>query len=79
MTNTDLMEDEFGDVLFSLINYARFKEINPENALAKTNQKFIQRFQLMENLIQEEGKEISDMQLDEMDVYWEKAKRLLRI
>lgn len=79
IANTPEMEDEFGDVLFSLINYARFKEINPENALAKTNQKFIKRFQLMENMILEDGKMIADMNLSEMDVYWEKAKRNLKI
>ena len=77
--NTPHMEEEFGDVLFSLINYARFKDINPENALAKTNQKFIQRFQLMEKMIIEDGKVISDMNLEEMDVYWERAKRELKI
>ena len=77
--NTPHMEEEFGDVLFSLINYARFKDINPENALAKTNQKFIQRFQLMEKMIIEDRKVISDMNLEEMDVYWERAKRDLKI
>lgn len=77
ISNTPEMEDEFGDVLFSLINYARFKGINPENALAKTNHKFIQRFQLMEKMISEEGKLISDMHLHEMDTYWEKAKNNL--
>jgi XTP/dITP diphosphohydrolase len=78
ISNTPEMEDEFGDVLFSLINYARFKEINPENALAKTNHKFIQRFQLMETMISEEGKVISEMNLKEMDRYWEKAKNIIR-
>ncbi len=77
--NTHHMEEEFGDVLFSLINYARFKDINPENALSKTNKKFIDRFQLMENMISEDGKVISDMNLEEMDVYWERAKRELKI
>ncbi len=77
--NTPHMEEEFGDVLFSLINYARFKDINPENALAKTNKKFIDRFQLMEKMIIEDGKVISDMNLEEMDVYWERAKRELKI
>jgi hypothetical protein len=65
-------------VLFSLINYARFKNINPENALSKTNKKFIDRFQLMEQLIQEEKQEIESMSLAEMDVYWEKAKAILK-
>lgn len=76
--NSDAREEEFGDVLFSLINYARFVDVNPENALAKTNQKFIQRFQTMEDLIRNDQKAINDMKLEEMDVYWEKAKLLLR-
>ncbi|MEY4603546.1 MAG: hypothetical protein RIT43_838 [Bacteroidota bacterium] len=75
---TDKMEEEFGDVLFSLINYARFKNINPENALARTNAKFIRRFQLMEQMIGKDGNEITEMSLPEMDVYWEKAKIALR-
>lgn len=79
INNTPHMEEEFGDVLFSLINFARFKDINPENALAKTNQKFIQRFQLMEKMIIEDGKVIAEMNLEEMDVYWDKAKNLLKI
>jgi len=70
--------EEFGDLLFSLINYARFIDINPENALALTNQKFINRFQLMEELTAKEGKTLSDMTLTEMDVYWEIAKKTLR-
>jgi XTP/dITP diphosphohydrolase len=78
ISNTLEMEEEFGDVLFSLINYARFKDINPENALAKTNRKFMQRFQLMEKMILEDGKNISEMNLEEMDVYWDRAKSYLR-
>ncbi len=70
--------EEFGDLLFSMINYARFVDINPENALALTNQKFINRFQLMEQMTASEGKSLSDMTLSEMDVYWEKAKISLR-
>ena len=70
--------EEFGDLLFSLINYARFIDINPENALALTNQKFINRFQLMEEMTASEGKALADMTLTEMDVYWEKAKIILR-
>ncbi len=70
--------EEFGDLLFSLINYARFIDINPENALALTNQKFINRFQLMEEMTASEGKALADMTLAEMDVYWEKAKIILR-
>lgn len=68
------MESEFGDVLFSLINYARFLKINPEDALEKTNKKFVKRFNALENAIQSDGKSLTDMNLEEMDVYWEKAK-----
>ena len=70
------MEDEFGDVLFSLINYARFMEINPEDALEKTNKKFIKRFQYLEAEATKSGKQLSDMTLAEMDVHWNKAKEL---
>jgi XTP/dITP diphosphohydrolase len=76
--NSEHMEEEFGDVLFSLVNYARFVNINPENALAKTNKKFIDRFQLMEKMIIDEEQSIQDMNLTEMDVYWEKAKKMLQ-
>ncbi len=70
------IESEFGDVLFSLINYARFIGVNPENALDKTNLKFKGRFQKMESLMLKANKNISEMDLTEMDVYWEKAKEL---
>jgi XTP/dITP diphosphohydrolase len=70
------IEDEFGDVLFSLINYARFLNINPESALEKTNKKFIRRFQYIEAETKKQGKQLSDMSLAEMDVYWNKAKEL---
>lgn len=70
-------EEEFGDLLFSLINYSRFVEVNPEDALERTNKKFIQRFQQMEALLKEEGKDCSDMTLSEMDVYWEQAKKTI--
>ncbi len=69
------IEDEFGDVLFSLINYARFININPENALAKTNNKFINRFQKMEVLLKENGHLIEESSLELMDKYWEQAKK----
>lgn len=72
----DKMEGEFGDVLFSLINYARFLNINPENALEKTNKKFIKRFQYLEEEAKKIGKPLADMTLAEMDVYWNKAKEL---
>lgn len=69
-------QEEFGDLLFSLINYARFVGINPEEALERTNKKFIKRFQYLETESAKEGKHIGDMTLEEMDVYWEKAKKL---
>ncbi|MEM7381488.1 MAG: nucleoside triphosphate pyrophosphohydrolase [Bacteroidota bacterium] len=68
------LEAEFGDVLFSMINYARFLGIDPENALEKTNKKFIKRFQYLESKAKENGKSLNDMSLAEMDVYWEEAK-----
>lgn len=73
---SDKIEDEFGDVLFSLINYGRFLNLNPEDALEKTNKKFIKRFQYMETESKKEGKELSQMSLTEMDIYWNKAKKL---
>ncbi|TCC98990.1 nucleoside triphosphate pyrophosphohydrolase [Pedobacter psychroterrae] len=69
-------EGEFGDLLFSLINYARFININPENALEKTNKKFIKRFQYLETKAKANGKALQDMTLAEMDVYWNEAKEL---
>lgn len=74
--NHDAIESEFGDVLFSLINYARFLKINPEDALERTNKKFIKRFQYLENKAGEMGKSLSDMTLAEMDVFWEEAKKI---
>jgi XTP/dITP diphosphohydrolase len=65
---------EFGDLLFSLINYARFIEIDPEEALERTNLKFIKRFQYLENSAKQSGKNLSEMTLAEMDVYWNEAK-----
>jgi XTP/dITP diphosphohydrolase len=73
---SDKMEEEFGDVLFSLINYARFKGINPEDALEKTNRKFIKRFQYLETESARDGKTLGEMTLAEMDVYWNRAKEL---
>jgi XTP/dITP diphosphohydrolase len=70
------MEEEFGDVLFSLINYARFKKINPEDALEKTNRKFIKRFQFLEEEANKAGKKLDEMTLEEMDVFWNKAKQI---
>ncbi|MCK0147556.1 nucleoside triphosphate pyrophosphohydrolase [Arenibacter sp. F26102] len=74
--NLDAMEAEFGDVLFSMVNYARFLNINPENALERTNKKFIKRFQYLENKAKENGKALKDMTLGEMDVFWEEAKTI---
>ncbi|MCD8434706.1 nucleoside triphosphate pyrophosphohydrolase [Tenacibaculum dicentrarchi] len=72
--NQERVEKEFGDVLFSLINYANLMKVNPENALEKTNKKFINRFQYLEEEAKKQGKEISDMTLIEMNTYWEKSK-----
>ncbi len=69
-------EGEFGDLLFSLINYARFIDINPEDALEKTNKKFIKRFQYLESKAKELGKSLKDMSLAEMDIFWNEAKNL---
>jgi XTP/dITP diphosphohydrolase len=69
-------ENEFGDLLFSLINYARFININPEDALEKTNRKFIKRFQYLENKARENGRQLHDMSLAEMDIFWDEAKKL---
>ncbi len=76
--NKDNIEKEFGDVLFSMINYARFIGVNPENALEKTNKKFINRFQYLEKAAKKEGKQLSEMSLAEMDVYWEASKKLYK-
>ncbi|MBK9283250.1 MAG: nucleoside triphosphate pyrophosphohydrolase [Sphingobacteriaceae bacterium] len=72
--NTVNAEKEFGDVLFSLINYARFIGINPEDALEQTNKKFIHRFNYMEEKVKASGKQISDCKLEELDLYWNEAK-----
>ncbi len=72
----DRIESEFGDVLFSMINYARFLNVNPEDALERTNKKFIKRFQHLEKRATETGKKLADMTLAEMDVFWEEAKRM---
>ena len=72
ITDTEL---EFGDLIFSLINYARFINISPENALEKTNKKFIKRFNFLERKVKEDGKELTEMTLSEMDEYWEMAKK----
>lgn len=74
--NPERIQSEFGDVLFSMINYARFINVNPENALENTNKKFMNRFQFLEEAVKKEGKELSNMSLAEMDVYWNKSKEL---
>lgn len=74
--NQEKVEAEFGDVLFSLINYARFIGVNPEDALEKTNKKFIKRFKYLETESKKDGKQMGEMSLEEMDQYWNKAKKL---
>ncbi|RXG20784.1 nucleoside triphosphate pyrophosphohydrolase [Leeuwenhoekiella aequorea] len=71
----DKMEAEFGDVLFSMINYARFLNIDAESALERTNKKFIKRFQYIEAKAKENNKDLMDMTLREMDIFWEEAKK----
>lgn len=73
--DTDKIEAEFGDVLFSLINYARYIGVNPETALARTNTKFIQRFKYIEQKANQSNKSITDLTLKQMDAYWEQAKK----
>tara|TARA_B110000263_G_scaffold233552_1_gene230478 strand:- start:5196 stop:5972 length:777 start_codon:yes stop_codon:yes gene_type:complete len=77
--NHDRIEAEFGDVLFSLVNYSRFIDVNPEDALERTNKRFIKRFQIMEDKIKNDGKNLSEMSFEEMDSYWDWAKKEYRI
>jgi XTP/dITP diphosphohydrolase len=70
----DSIEDEFGDVLFSLINYARFIKVNPDTALERTNKKFMKRFQYIEVQAKKQGRSINDLSLKEMEAYWQEAK-----
>lgn len=74
--HAEQMEGEFGDLLFSMINYARFLEVNPENALEKTNQKFIKRFTYLESQAAARGLQLQNMSLQEMDAFWNEAKKL---
>ena len=74
--NKDAIESEFGDVMFSMVNYARFLKINPENALERTNKKFSKRFMYLESKAKALGKPLKDMTLAEMDIFWEEAKQL---
>lgn len=73
---SDKQADELGDLLFSIVNYARFLKIDPDEALERTNRKFIQRFQYLESESRKDGKKLGEMSLAEMDVYWERAKTL---
>lgn len=75
-TNKEKIMSEFGDLLFSLVNYARFIDIDPEEALERTNKKFIHRFQYLESESAKEGRKLGEMSLEEMDAYWERAKKL---
>jgi XTP/dITP diphosphohydrolase len=70
------IESEFGDLLFALTNYSRFIDVNPEDALERTNKRFIKRFQIMEKLIKKENISLDQMNLEQMDVYWEQAKEI---
>ena len=74
--DSDAMESEFGDVMFSMVNYARFLNINPENALERTNKKFSKRFQYLESKAKKLNKPLKEMTLAEMDIFWEEAKKL---
>ena len=76
LNNKDQIENELGDVLFSMVNYARFLNINPENALERTNKKFMKRFQYLEAKAKAMNKSLRDMTLAEMDVFWEEAKKI---
>ncbi|MCW3126369.1 MAG: mazG [Bacteroidetes bacterium] len=74
--NAERIEDEFGDLLFSLVNYSRFLNVDPETALERTNQKFLKRFRHIETVAQKLGKELTDMTLGEMDAIWNEAKTI---
>lgn len=74
--NQEEIEAEFGDLLFSLVNYARFLQVDPETALERTNRKFIQRFQQMESIAGEQGRKLTDLNLEEIDAIWDQVKKL---
>jgi XTP/dITP diphosphohydrolase len=74
----DELEGEFGDVFFALVNYARFLGIEPENALRRTNKKFINRFAYVESKIKETGRKINESNLEEMDIYWNESKKTIK-
>ncbi|RYD89099.1 MAG: nucleoside triphosphate pyrophosphohydrolase, partial [Sphingobacteriales bacterium] len=69
------VEEEFGDLMFSMVNYARFIDVDPENALERTNRKFKFRFEQMEHMAAEQGRQLHDMNLEEMDALWNAAKK----
>ena len=75
INKSERIEDEFGDLLFALINYSRFININPEDALEKTNKRFIKRFQILESMVKNQEKEFSDLSFEEMNLFWVKAKK----
>ena len=75
--NPDRVADEFGDVMFAMINYARFLDVNPDEALERTTRRFIARFQHLEQAVARDGKDLADMDLGEMDAYWDRAKTAL--
>lgn len=75
VNNAEKMEDEFGDILFGLVNYARFVGVNPETALERTNKRFIKRFKQVELLVKQDQKDLHDMELEEMGRYWQQAKK----
>ena len=75
--NPDRVADEFGDVMFAMINYARFLDVNPDEALERTTRRFIARFQHLEQAVAQDGKDLADMDLAEMDAYWDRAKTAL--
>ena len=75
--NPDRVADEFGDVMFAMINYARFLDVNPDEALERTTRRFIARFQHLEQAVAQDGKDLADMDLGEMDAYWGRAKSAL--
>ena len=73
--DTDKMEGEFGDMLFSIINAARLYKVNPDNALERTNRKFIYRFNYMEQKLREQGRQLKEVTLEEMEAFWQEAKK----
>ncbi len=77
VNDSDKMEKEFGDILFGLVNYARFVGVNPETALERTNKRFMRRFEQVEKLVKYDQKDLHDMELAEMDAYWQQAKTLV--